>query len=81
MKELDLLLEGWFRDQFERASPTEQTQFARLLELSDAELVCCLLGGGRAHTPELRWAVEAVLANAGIMSRCCEAEPLAREAL
>jgi antitoxin CptB len=78
MTELDLLLGGWLREQFERASPEEQAQFVNLLELSDQDLVRCLLRGARPHTPELASAAEAVLANAGIMSRCCKTEPLAR---
>jgi len=81
MKELDLLLEGWFRDQFRRASPSEQARFASLLELPDPELARYLLGRERPPSPELTSAAAAVLANAGVMSRCCEAEPLPSRAL
>jgi len=81
MKELDLLLEGWFRIQFERANPSERARFVRLLELPDPELVRYLLGGERPQSPELASAAAAVLANAGVMSRCCEAEPFASGAL
>jgi antitoxin CptB len=67
VQELDLLLSGWLGSRFEQADPNEQWRFLRLLELPDPDLVRYLLGG-QQPPPELASAVQAVLANALIMS-------------
>jgi succinate dehydrogenase flavin-adding protein (antitoxin of CptAB toxin-antitoxin module) len=80
MKELDLLLEGWVREQFDRAAAAQRSQFEALLALPDPQLACYLLGADPAP-PELVSVIEAVLANARIMSRRTQAEPSARASL
>jgi antitoxin CptB len=57
MKELDLILERWVRERYERASELERSQFQSLLELPDPELVRYLLGRERPDSP---WLAEAV---------------------
>jgi antitoxin CptB len=68
MQELDLLLQGWLRDQFDLASPAQRAAFEALLELPDPQLAHYLLSGQRPGAPELAASVDAVLANASIMS-------------
>jgi succinate dehydrogenase flavin-adding protein (antitoxin of CptAB toxin-antitoxin module) len=80
MKELDLLLESWVRHRFDLAATGERLRFEALLRLPDPDLVGYLLGG-QAPPAELAPAIEAVLANAGIMSRRDSAEPSSEASL
>jgi len=52
-KELDLLLQAWLAQAFERSSAAEQRAFLALLDWPDDALGRLLLGQDRAADPEL----------------------------
>jgi antitoxin CptB len=51
MKELDLILQGWLAQGYERASPAEQRLFAAFLELPDPQIAGYLLGPDTPSDP------------------------------
>ena len=51
MKELDLILQAWLEEGYERASPAERLLFAEFLELPDPELARYLLGADTPSDP------------------------------
>ena len=53
MKELDLILEGWLAQGYERASPAEKTLFAAFLELPDPQIAGYLLGHDSPSDPAI----------------------------
>jgi antitoxin CptB len=53
MKELDVLLERYAREQFEHAPTEQKLAFARLLELPDPDLAEYLFGHATPEEPEL----------------------------
>ena len=53
MKELDILLERFAREDFERASTEQKRAFARLLELPDPDLADYFFGDVTPEEPEL----------------------------
>jgi succinate dehydrogenase flavin-adding protein (antitoxin of CptAB toxin-antitoxin module) len=53
MKELDVLLERFARNELPRATAGQRITFARFLELPDPVLVDYLLGQGTPPEPEL----------------------------
>jgi succinate dehydrogenase flavin-adding protein (antitoxin of CptAB toxin-antitoxin module) len=53
MKELDILLERFARERYERAPVEQKRAFARLLELPDPDLVDYLFGYVTPDEPEL----------------------------
>jgi antitoxin CptB len=53
MKELDVILERFARNGYERASPDQRLAFVRLLELPDPELADYFLGHATPHDPAL----------------------------
>ncbi len=67
MKELDLLLLGWFQAQFEGAAEAERAQFESLLELPDPLLARYLLAGEQPEQPERAAVVRAVMTRSRIM--------------
>ncbi len=60
MRELDVLLERYLRDEYPRASSEERDAFERLLELQDPELARYLLAGETPHDPTLARVVRQV---------------------
>jgi antitoxin CptB len=53
MKELDLILQAWLAEGYERATPAERRLFAEFLELPDPELARYLLGADTPTDPEI----------------------------
>jgi antitoxin CptB len=53
MKELDILLERFAREDFERAPAEQKRAFARLLELPDPDLADYFFGDVTPEEPEL----------------------------
>jgi antitoxin CptB len=53
MKELDVLLERFAREQYGTASAAEKSAFARLLDLSDPDLADYFFGHATPEEPEL----------------------------
>jgi antitoxin CptB len=53
MKELDILLERFAREDYESASAEQKRAFARLLELPDPDLAEYFLGDVTPEEPEL----------------------------
>jgi antitoxin CptB len=53
MKELDVLLERFARERYERATAEEKRAFARLLDLPDPDLVDYFFGYATPEEPEL----------------------------
>jgi antitoxin CptB len=53
MKELDILLERFAREDYERASTEQKCAFARLLELPDPDLADYFFGHVTPEEPEL----------------------------
>ena len=53
MKELDLILQGWLEQGYQRASPAEKLLFAQFLELPDPELARYLLGHDTPPDPAI----------------------------
>jgi succinate dehydrogenase flavin-adding protein (antitoxin of CptAB toxin-antitoxin module) len=60
MKELDLLLERYLRQQWATASSAEKTQFEAFLELPDPTIAAYLLGHEVASDPCIRTLVAAL---------------------
>jgi antitoxin CptB len=60
MRELDLMLNAWLEQAFERSSPQQRTDFEQLLELSDPELEGYLLRGARPDEPRQALLVQAI---------------------
>ena len=52
-KELDLMLQTWLRQEFDRSTQLEQQAFVSLLDWSDDKLIRLLLGYGQADNPKL----------------------------
>ena len=52
-KELDLMLQTWLRQEFDRSPEKEQQAFLELLDWPDDKLIRLLLGYGQSDTPEL----------------------------
>jgi antitoxin CptB len=53
MKELDVLLDRFARERYERLSSDEQRAFARLLDLPDPDLADYFFGHATPDEPEL----------------------------
>ena len=75
VKELDLLLLRWLERSFEAATAEQRAGFAALLELSDPELACYLLGSERPQQAALRAAVAAVRCEAGTFPGSADSKP------
>ena len=60
MRELDLMLNAWLDQAFERSSRQQRTDFEQLLELSDPELEDYLLRGARPDEPRQALLVQAI---------------------
>ena len=52
-KELDLLLQTWLLQEFDRSTETEQQAFLELLDWQDDKLMRLLLGYAQADNPKL----------------------------
>jgi len=61
MKELDILLARWLRQEFPAAGAELQAAFAELLELPDPELARYLLAGEPPRDPRFRQLVIAMV--------------------
>ena len=58
MKELDVVMSRYLEHYYVTATPAEQDQFKKLLELPDPELWTLLLGRSQAPDPELETMVQ-----------------------
>jgi succinate dehydrogenase flavin-adding protein (antitoxin of CptAB toxin-antitoxin module) len=65
MKELDLLLERFLEDHYDRLAPQHQRAFARLLRLPDPVLAELLLGPSAGPADAHLTAVLALVADSG----------------
>ena len=61
MKELDRLLTAFLDQQFESATPQEQSGFRELLELQDPELYAYCLGRERPASAELAALIDRII--------------------
>ena len=52
-KELDLMMQTWLREEFDRSPEVEQQAFLELLDWPDDKLIRLLLGYGQADNPKL----------------------------
>ena len=66
MKELDVLLERFAREQLETASNEEKRAFAQLLDLPDPQLADYLLGHATPADPQLAKITRLIAASARI---------------
>jgi antitoxin CptB len=57
MRELDVLLEGYFDRRYDQAAPAEQQQFLQLLEREDPDIWAWLIGH-QPPPPELADVIE-----------------------
>lgn len=60
LKELDLLLERYLREDFAAAPVSEQQAFAVLLDLPDPVLLAYVMGRDQPATPEQQHVVESL---------------------
>lgn len=60
LKELDLLLERYLRDDFPSASAAERLAFAALLDLPDPVLLAYVMGRDRPGPPEQLHVIESL---------------------
>lgn len=58
MQELDALLERYLTTRYQNADLSEQSAFAKLLELPDPTLYAYLLGGATPDEPQARRVIE-----------------------
>lgn len=58
MKELDVVLEGFLRDQYEGADAVRQAAFRRVLEMEDPDLYAILMGRQQAADTECQRVIE-----------------------
>lgn len=58
MKELDVVMSGYFEQYYPTASSEDQTRFRTLLDMPDPELYGLLLGRSATDDPELERFIE-----------------------
>ncbi|MDG2377000.1 MAG: succinate dehydrogenase assembly factor 2 [Woeseiaceae bacterium] len=63
MRELDVLLIGWFNSHYEAVDDAERSAFRRLLSLPDPELASYLLAGEIAIDPGIARVVDSIRAS------------------
>jgi antitoxin CptB len=72
-RELELLLEGFLAQHYERLSAPERRSFAALLELQDPELLELLMGRAVSQDPQLAQLLERIRAwLPGAVSEDCD---------
>ncbi|MDP6993989.1 MAG: succinate dehydrogenase assembly factor 2 [Woeseiaceae bacterium] len=60
MRELDVLLTGWFEAHYASVDDADKSAFRRLLSLPDPELASYLLAGEKAIDPEIARVVDSI---------------------
>ena len=60
MRELDVLLTGWFEAHYMAVDDVEKSAFRQLLSLPDPELARYLLAGEKATDPEIARVVDSI---------------------